>query len=49
LSAASKDELCGQFFAALEKNHYFRRNTDGSDDQVQLEKACSLFDEAYKV
>ncbi|KAK7373151.1 hypothetical protein VNO80_06549 [Phaseolus coccineus] len=45
---ASKDELCGQFFAALEKNHYFRRNTDGSDDQVQLEKACSLFDEAYK-
>jgi len=49
LSAASKDELCGQFFAALEKNQYFRRNTDGSDDQVQLEKACSLFDEACKV
>ncbi|XP_047149347.1 small glutamine-rich tetratricopeptide repeat-containing protein alpha isoform X2 [Vigna umbellata] len=46
---ASKDELCGQFFAALEKNHYFRRNTDGSDDIVQLEKACSFFDEGCKM
>ncbi|XP_022638023.1 small glutamine-rich tetratricopeptide repeat-containing protein alpha isoform X3 [Vigna radiata var. radiata] len=46
--SASKDELCGQFFAALEKNHYFRRNTDGSDDMVQLEKACSFFDEGCK-
>ncbi|XP_027331747.1 small glutamine-rich tetratricopeptide repeat-containing protein isoform X2 [Abrus precatorius] len=43
----SKDELCGQFFAALEKNHYCGTNTDGSDDPVQLEKACRLFDEAF--
>ncbi|KAL5149753.1 Small glutamine-rich tetratricopeptide repeat-containing protein alpha [Glycine soja] len=42
----SKDELCGQFFAALEKNCYFRSNTDGSDDPVQLEKASCLFNEA---
>ncbi|KAL2974981.1 hypothetical protein AAZX31_14G133800 [Glycine max] len=42
----SKDELCGQFFAALEKNHYFWSNTDGSDDPGQLEKASCLFDEA---
>ncbi|XP_061341949.1 uncharacterized protein LOC133288247 isoform X2 [Gastrolobium bilobum] len=44
---ASKDELCGQFFAALEKNHYFRTNVDGSDDPVQLEKASHLFDNAF--
>ncbi|KAK7385196.1 hypothetical protein VNO78_30909 [Psophocarpus tetragonolobus] len=43
----SKDELCGQFFAALEKTHFFGTNTDGSDDPVQLEKACCLFDEAF--
>ncbi|KAH1100350.1 hypothetical protein AAZX31_13G063800 [Glycine max] len=42
----SKDELCGQFFAALEKNCYFWSNTDGSDDPVQLEKASCLFNEA---
>uniref|UniRef100_I1LW73 SGTA homodimerisation domain-containing protein n=1 Tax=Glycine max TaxID=3847 RepID=I1LW73_SOYBN len=40
------DELCGQFFAALEKNCYFWSNTDGSDDPVQLEKASCLFNEA---
>ncbi|KAI4337813.1 hypothetical protein L6164_016185 [Bauhinia variegata] len=39
----SKDELCGQFFAALEKNHFFRTRTDGSDDPVQLEKASQIF------
>ncbi|KAG4969927.1 hypothetical protein JHK82_035622 [Glycine max] len=44
--AVSKDELCGQFFAALEKNCYFWSNTDGSDDPVQLEKASCLFNEA---
>ena len=49
LTAVSKDELCGQFFAALEKIHYFRTNLDGSDDHVQLEKASRLFDDAFKV
>ncbi|RDX71702.1 Small glutamine-rich tetratricopeptide repeat-containing protein alpha, partial [Mucuna pruriens] len=38
----SKDELCGQFFAALEKNRYFGTNADGSD-----EKASSLFNDAF--
>ncbi|KAJ7959134.1 Small glutamine-rich tetratricopeptide repeat-containing protein [Quillaja saponaria] len=42
----SKDELCGQFFSALEKIHFFRTAPDGSDDPVQLEKAYRLFDEA---
>ncbi|KAK7301360.1 hypothetical protein RJT34_12223 [Clitoria ternatea] len=46
-SFVSKDELCGQFFAALEKNHYFGTNTDGSDDSLQLEKACRLFEVAF--
>ncbi|KAK7321016.1 hypothetical protein VNO77_31081 [Canavalia gladiata] len=44
----SKDELCGQFFAALEKNNFFVTNNDGSDDPEQLEKACCLFDEALQ-
>nr|XP_029143821.1 small glutamine-rich tetratricopeptide repeat-containing protein isoform X5 [Arachis hypogaea] len=46
--AASKDELCGKFFASLEKNHYFRVNHDGTDDPMQLEKASCLFDNAFK-
>ncbi|XP_072055600.1 uncharacterized protein [Arachis hypogaea] len=45
---ASKDELCGKFFASLEKNHYFRVNHDGTDDPMQLEKASCLFDNAFK-
>ncbi|TKY56157.1 small glutamine-rich tetratricopeptide repeat-containing protein 2 isoform X4 [Spatholobus suberectus] len=44
-----KDELCVQFFAALEKNNYFGTNTDGSDDPVQVDKASSLFEEACMV
>jgi len=49
LTAVSKDELCGQFFAVLEKKHYFRTNIDGGDDIVQLEKASRLFDDGFTV
>ncbi|XP_054795449.1 uncharacterized protein LOC129300871 [Prosopis cineraria] len=42
----SKDELCGQFFNALEKVHFFRTNPDGTDDPVQLEKASRIFNDA---
>ncbi|KAJ7965572.1 Small glutamine-rich tetratricopeptide repeat-containing protein [Quillaja saponaria] len=42
----SKDELCGQFFSALEKIHFFRTVPDGNDDLMQLEKASRLFDQA---
>ncbi|GAU45537.1 hypothetical protein TSUD_14390 [Trifolium subterraneum] len=45
----SKDELCGQFFAVLEKKRYFRTNIDGGDDIVQLEKASRLFDDGFMV
>ncbi|KAK6939870.1 Tetratricopeptide repeat 1 [Dillenia turbinata] len=45
-SGLSKDELCGQFFAALEKIHYFRAMPDGQDDQAQLDKATCLFHDA---
>ncbi|KAG8378270.1 hypothetical protein BUALT_Bualt08G0120100 [Buddleja alternifolia] len=41
--SAVEDELFGQFFGALEKIHYFRRMPDGSDDQVQLDRATYLF------
>lgn len=46
-TSVSKDELCGQFFAVLEKKHYFRTNIDGGDDIVQLEKASRLFDDGF--
>jgi small glutamine-rich tetratricopeptide repeat-containing protein alpha len=49
LTAVSKDELCGQFFAVLEKKRYFRTNIDGGDDIVQLEKASRLFDDGFMV
>ncbi|KAI9106712.1 hypothetical protein K1719_022240 [Acacia pycnantha] len=42
----SKDELCGQFFNALEKVHFFRTNPDGTDDPMQLEKASHIFNDA---
>ncbi|XVE60332.1 hypothetical protein DITRI_Ditri05aG0120500 [Diplodiscus trichospermus] len=41
-----KDELFGQFFAALEKIHFFRVMPDGNDDPVQLDKATRLFQDA---
>lgn len=46
LGGASRDELFGQFFAALEKIHFFKTTTDGNDDPVQLEKATRLFHDA---
>ncbi|XP_059631823.1 small glutamine-rich tetratricopeptide repeat-containing protein 2 [Cornus florida] len=45
-SGLSKDELFGQFFGALEKIHYFKTTTDGQDDQVQLDRATSIFHNA---
>ncbi|KAK4572831.1 hypothetical protein RGQ29_031021 [Quercus rubra] len=46
VSGVSKDELFGQFFAALEKIHFVRTMPDGNDDPVQLEKATRLFHDA---
>ncbi|XP_018812531.1 small glutamine-rich tetratricopeptide repeat-containing protein isoform X2 [Juglans regia] len=46
VSGMSKDELFGQFFAALEKIHFFRTMPDGNDDPVQLEKTTRLFQDA---
>ncbi|XP_020236516.2 small glutamine-rich tetratricopeptide repeat-containing protein 2, partial [Cajanus cajan] len=45
LNAESKDELCDEFFAALDRNHYF--GIVGLDDPEQLEKASCLFDNAF--
>ncbi|WCJ44640.1 Small glutamine-rich tetratricopeptide repeat-containing protein [Euphorbia peplus] len=42
----SKDELFGQFFAALEKIHFFKATPDGNDDPVQVDKATRLFHDA---
>ncbi|CAL1362327.1 unnamed protein product [Linum trigynum] len=42
----SNDELFGQFFAALEKIHFFKATPDGKDDSIQLDKATRLFHEA---
>jgi hypothetical protein len=49
VAGVSKDELFGQFFAALEKIHFFRTMPDGNDDSVQLEKATHLFHDALTV
>lgn len=49
LTESSKDELFGQFFAALEKIHFFKRTSDGNDDMVQLEKVTRLFHNAINV
>ncbi|KAF8023642.1 hypothetical protein BT93_F0979 [Corymbia citriodora subsp. variegata] len=46
LTESSKDELFGQFFAALEKVHFFKRTPDGSDDVGQLDKVTRLFHNA---
>ncbi|XAR62798.1 hypothetical protein NMG60_11017678 [Bertholletia excelsa] len=40
---AAEDELFGQFFGALEKNHYFKPTSDGHDEQLQLDRATHLF------
>ncbi|KAK7275657.1 hypothetical protein RIF29_16777 [Crotalaria pallida] len=46
-TTVSKDELCGQFFAALAKIDYFRTNVDGIDDPLRLEKASRLLNDAF--
>lgn len=45
----SEDELFGQFFGALERIHYFKPTSDGHDDQVQLDRATQLFQNAVMV
>lgn len=45
----SKDELFGQFFAALEKIHYLKTMPDGNDDPSQLDKASQVFHDALNV
>lgn len=45
-TGVSKDELFGQFFAALEKFHYFRTMPDGNDDPSQVDKASHIFHDA---
>ncbi|KAF9608408.1 hypothetical protein IFM89_009774 [Coptis chinensis] len=47
-SGASKDELFGQFFAALEKIHFFSTTVDGDDEHWQLDRATQLFHEAVQ-
>lgn len=42
----SRDELFGQFFAALEKMHFFRTTPDGNEDPAQLDRATRLFHDA---
>lgn len=49
LPGTSRDELCGQFFAALEKIRYFRIMPDGTDDPAGVEKAIRLFHDALAV
>ncbi|GAB4844180.1 hypothetical protein Ancab_037546 [Ancistrocladus abbreviatus] len=44
----SRDELFGQFFAALEKIHFFRRTPNGDDENALLDRATSLFHDAVK-
>ncbi|KAJ6735811.1 hypothetical protein OIU85_018067 [Salix viminalis] len=42
----SRDELFGQFFAALEKMHFIRTTPDGNDDPAQLDRVTRLFHDA---
>ncbi|CAK7346982.1 unnamed protein product [Dovyalis caffra] len=46
MAGLSRDELFGQFFAALEKMHFFRTTPDGNDDPAQLDRATRLFHDA---
>ncbi|KAJ4700675.1 small glutamine-rich tetratricopeptide repeat-containing protein [Melia azedarach] len=45
-TGVSRDELFGQFFAALEKINYFKTLPDGNDDPSQVDKASRLFHDA---
>ncbi|XP_047324297.1 small glutamine-rich tetratricopeptide repeat-containing protein [Impatiens glandulifera] len=48
VSGIFDDELFGQFFAALEKDRYFKPTSDGLDDQIQLDRATKSFHNALK-
>ncbi|KAI4320554.1 hypothetical protein MLD38_034023 [Melastoma candidum] len=43
---ASKDDLFGHFFAALENANFFIGTPDGNDEALQLDKATQLFHNA---
>ncbi|KAK8642855.1 hypothetical protein V6N13_012183 [Hibiscus sabdariffa] len=45
-TGASKDELFGQFFSALEKIQFLKAMPNGDDDPAQLDKATRLFEDA---
>ncbi|KAK8580246.1 hypothetical protein V6N13_143363 [Hibiscus sabdariffa] len=45
-TGVSKDELFGEFFAALEKIQFLKAMPDGNDDPAQLDKATRLFEDA---
>ncbi|KAK1263531.1 hypothetical protein QJS04_geneDACA022319 [Acorus gramineus] len=47
VSEASKDILFVQFFAGLDKLNFWTTTPSGDDDQVQLAKATSVFDDAF--
>lgn len=49
LAGVSKDELFGQFFAALEKIDFFKTMPDGNDDPILLDKASWIFHDALNV
>lgn len=49
MEGLSRDELFGQFFAALEKMHFFRTTPDGNDDPALLDRATWLFHDALNV
>lgn len=45
-AGVTKDEIFGQFYAALDKNNYFASAPGGDEDPAQLAKATELFEEA---
>lgn len=49
MAGLSRDELFGQFFAALEKMHFIRTTPDGNDDPAQLDRVTRLFHDALNV
>ncbi|KAJ6812143.1 small glutamine-rich tetratricopeptide repeat-containing protein-like isoform X1 [Iris pallida] len=44
----SKDQLMGNFFAALDKINFFKSSPTGIEDPAQIAKATELFSEAIK-
>ena len=48
-AGVTKDEIFGQFYAALDKNNYFASAPGGDEDPAKLAKATELFEEAIIV